>query len=208
MTQDTLIGDIKGYICDNIRFFEKMKEFLDQPGSMCEIFIEEYLNHIDKVSKKFESHFDVEVSRVNIKYSDKWINKRSLSLTSIKKRENNHELKRQIYELTNRCELRGIKTSLKNLDLAHIKEAKDNGKCNLDNCILIQPSIHNYWDNGSLIIFLNEDNEIEIENNDPFLEEDPDYELIKKNIVSIRETFKRIDLRNLQFRLDSKLSHE
>ena len=208
MTQDTLIGDIKGYISGNISFFDKMKKFLDQPGSIYEIFIEEYLNHIDKVSKIFESHFDVEVSRVNIKYSDKWINKRSLSLTSIKKRENNHELKRQIYELTNRCELRGIKTDIKNLDLAHIKEEKDNGKCNLDNCILIQPFIDNYWDNGTLIIFLDEFNEINIYTNDIYFEEDPDYELIKKNIVSIRETFKRIDLSNLQFRLDNKLSHE
>ena len=205
ITSETLIGQIKTYIERN-QFFKKMKEFLDNPGSIHELFIKKYLDHIDKISEIFESHFNVVVSKTNIKYSDKWITERSLT-TSIKTK-NNQELKKELYELCNCCELRGIKTSLKNLDLAHIKEAKDNGQYSLENCILIQPSIHNYWDNGSLIIFLNEDNEIEIENNDPYLEEDPDYELVKKNTASIRKTFKRIDLSNLQFRLENKLSHE
>ena len=92
--------------------------------------------------------------------------------------------------------------------MAHIKEAKDNGNCSSVNCILIQPTIHRYWDNGSLIIFLNEYNEIEIYTNDLYFENDSDYEFIKNNISNIRETFKRIDLSNLRFRLENKLSHE
>ena len=207
ITSDTLIGQIKTYINDNNKFFNIMKYYLDNPTSICEFFIKEYLDHIDRLSEIFESHFNVVVSRTNIEYSNEWINERSLT-TTIKRTENNQELKKELYELSKCCELRGTKTNIKNLDLAHIKEAKDNGNCSSVNCILIQPTIHRYWDNGSLIIFLNEYNEIEIYTNDLYFELDSDYGLIKNNISNIRETFKRIDLSNLCFRLENKLSHE
>ena len=206
--QITVMQKFKEYMKNG--FFIQFREYIinqNDINTITDIFIKEYNFHIQKLSIIFKEFFNISDSpeQMCYNYTDSYIQQHQI----IKESVNNQELKKELYELAGqKCQIRDEYNDIDDLDLARIKEGKDNGEYSIDNVILCEPTIHRLWDRGKIIFYNGHDGIIQFKCTTPKYFDKRDIKLIIKNIKKINHNFKNVKIENLTFRLENSLSGE
>ena len=206
--QITVMQKFKEYMKNE--FFIQFREYIinqNDINTITDTFIKEYNFHIQKLSIIFKEFFNISDSpeQMCYNYTDSYIQQHQI----IKESVNNQELKKELYELAGqKCQIRDEYNDIDDLDLARIKEGKDNGEYSIDNVILCEPTIHRLWDRGKIIFYNGHDGIIQFKCTSPKYFDKRDIKLIIKNIKKINHNFKNVKIENLTFRLENSLSGE
>ena len=206
--QITVMQKFKEYMKDE--FFTRFRGYIINQrdiNTITDAFIKDYNYHIHKLSIIFKEFFNIVDSpdQKCYNYTDSYIQQHQI----IKESVNNQELKKELYEIAqHKCQIRDEYNEIDGLDLARIKEGKDNGEYRIDNVILCEPTIHRFWDSGKITFYNGIDGEIQFKCNNPKYNDKSDIKLIIKNLKKINKNFKEIKIENLIFRLENPLSGE
>lgn len=202
----TVIQKFKDYMKDP--FFNEFRQYITGEkdiNTLTEKFVNEYNIHFNQLSVIFKDFFNIidSTNQPCYNYNDLYIHQHAIIKESI----NNQELKKELYEIAqHKCEIRDEYNEIDGLDLARIKEGKDNGKYKIDNVILCEPTIHRLWDSGKITFYNGIDGEIHFKCNNSKYNDKSDIKLITKNIKKINKNFKKTNIKNLIFRLENPLS--